>query len=304
MIITFLLGLLLLAAAVGLFVRAVGVPRLMAEQTLRNIDDYGYASGRERVELPSESIIAPLDALAGIVGTVLASRLPLAREEDVRKLLLAAGLYRIEPRKVLGYQLLTAAAFTVLWLWMAGARGVSGGVMFVGVVGCAFGGWYLPYVLIRRRARKRLDRIEYDLPELIDLLVVAVEAGLGFSASMRVASERLRGPLAEEVRLALQEQSLGLSTNEAMKKMLERADTPSMRSFVRAMVQGEQLGISIGQILRALADEMRNRRRAAAEERAQKAPIKMLFPLVFLIFPAMFVILLGPAVFAFLDAVK
>jgi tight adherence protein C len=95
---------------------------------------------------------------------------------------------------------------------------------------------------------------------------------------------------------------MGLTVVEALKNVLNRVETPSVRSFVRSIVQGEQLGISIGQVLRNLAEEMRKRRKAAAEERAQKAPIKMLFPLIFLIFPAMFVILLGPAVFAFLEA--
>jgi len=97
---------------------------------------------------------------------------------------------------------------------------------------------------------------------------------------------------------------MGLTTEEALHNMLVRVDTPAMRSFVRAVTQGEALGVSIGDILRSLANEMRKRRRAAAEERAQKAPVKILFPLVFLIFPAMFVILLGPAVFDFLDAFK
>ena len=97
---------------------------------------------------------------------------------------------------------------------------------------------------------------------------------------------------------------MGLTTEEALGNMLVRVDTPAMRSFVRAVTQGEALGVSIGDILRSLANEMRKRRRAAAEERAQKAPVKILFPLVFLIFPAMFVILLGPAVFDFLDAFK
>jgi tight adherence protein C len=97
---------------------------------------------------------------------------------------------------------------------------------------------------------------------------------------------------------------MGLTTEEALRNMLVRVDTPAMRSFVRAVTQGEALGVSIGDILRSLANEMRKRRRAAAEERAQKAPVKILFPLVFLIFPAMFVILLGPAVFDFLDAFK
>jgi tight adherence protein C len=95
---------------------------------------------------------------------------------------------------------------------------------------------------------------------------------------------------------------MGLSLEEAIKNMLARADTPAMRSFVRSVLQAETLGVSIGQILRSLAVEMRKRRRASAEERAQKAPVKILFPLIFLIFPAMFVILLGPAAFQFIEA--
>jgi tight adherence protein C len=105
------------------------------------------------------------------------------------------------------------------------------------------------------------------------------------------------------MRLMLQEQRMGLTSPEALRNVLERVETPSMRTFVRAMVQGEQLGISVGQILRSIAIEMRQRRKAAAEERAQKAPVKMLFPLIFLIFPAMFVVILGPALFAFFEAI-
>jgi tight adherence protein C len=129
--------------------------------------------------------------------------------------------------------------------------------------------------------------------------VVTVEAGLGFSGSMQVAGQKLRGPLGDEVRLALQEQKMGLSTTEALSSMLNRSDTPSMRSFVRSVIQGETLGVSIGNIMRNLGIEMRKRRRQAAEERAQKAPIKMLFPLIFLIFPPIFIVLLYPAVHSF-----
>ncbi len=112
---------------------------------------------------------------------------------------------------------------------------------------------------------------------------------------MRMASERLSGPLGEEIRLTIQEQALGLSSLEALENWLRRCDTPSVRSFVRAMVQGDRLGVSIGAILRNQAIEMRARQKAVVQERAQKAPVKILFPLVFLIFPAMFVIILGPA---------
>ena len=129
-------------------------------------------------------------------------------------------------------------------------------------------------------------------------LVVTIEAGVGFTASLRMAADRLGGPLGDELRLTIQEQNLGLSTLEALNNWLGRCDTPGVRSFVRAMIQGERLGVSIGQIMRNLALEMRKRRRSAAEERAQKAPIKILFPLVFLIFPAMFIVLLGPVAYS------
>jgi tight adherence protein C len=190
----------------------------------------------------------------------------------------------------------------LLWVWLAGASSMGAVTAVFGTIACGFAGWYFPMMMVKRRARYRLDAIEYDLPELIDLLVVGVEAGLGFSAAMSAAVGRLPGPLGEEMRLMLQEQTLGLTPVEALTNVLTRVDTPSLRSFVRSIVQGEQLGISIGDVLRNVALEMRKRRRAAAEERAQKAPIKMLFPLIFLIFPAMFVVILGPAIFAFLDA--
>ena len=112
----------------------------------------------------------------------------------------------------------------------------------------------------------------------------------------------MEGALGDELSLTLQEQRMGLSIQEALMSMLARVDTPSMRSFVRSVVQGETLGVSIGQIMRDLAQEMRRRRRATAQERAQKAPIKILFPLVLLIFPSMFVVLLGPALLLFLKA--
>jgi tight adherence protein C len=122
-----------------------------------------------------------------------------------------------------------------------------------------------------------------------------LEAGVAFPQALRLASERIEGPLGDELRLTIQEQALGLSTLESLENWLLRSDTASVRGFVRAMVQGDKLGVSIGQILRNQAIEVRARQRAMVEERAQKAPIKILFPLVFLIFPAMFVIIIAPA---------
>jgi tight adherence protein C len=132
--------------------------------------------------------------------------------------------------------------------------------------------------------------------------VVTVEAGLGFNGSLDVAAKRFHGPLRDELSLTLQEQRLGLPTNDALTNLLNRCPTPSMRSFVRSVLQGETLGVSIGAILRNLAVDMRKRRRQAAEERAQRAPVKMLFPLIFLLLPALFVVLLFPALYTFLES--
>jgi tight adherence protein C len=296
-----LVGLFLAGFAVYLVARAVAMPRMRTIEMIEQIDSYGFsrALGDER----SSSVMkGALDGLATVLGSVVAKRFSSLRETELRNRLMAAGLYLTAPRKFLGYQTLAALTFPAAWIWFSGTAGFSGVLLWLGLPISTFVGWRAPLVIVDRRARYRLEQIDYDLPELIDVLVVTVEAGLGFTGSLQTASDRISGPLGDELRLALQEQNMGLTTEESLRHMMARADTPSVRSFVRAVTQGETLGVSIGEILRSLAVEMRKRRRAYAEERAQKAPIKILFPLVFLIFPAMFVILLGPAIFDFIDA--
>jgi tight adherence protein C len=296
-----LVGLFLAGAAVYLLARAVAMPRVRTAETIAQIDSYGFSRAREEAR-ESRAVRGALDDVANLLGAAISKRTSSDRETALRNRLMSAGLYLTPPRRFIGYQVLSTLTFPAAWVWFAGTTDMSSVVLWLGVPIAVFVGWKAPLVLVDRRARMRLEQIDYDLPELIDILVVTVEAGLGFSGSLKTASERISGPLGDELRLALQEQNMGLTTEEALRHMLARADTPAMRSFVRAVTQGETLGVSIGDILRALAVEMRKRRRAAAEESAQKAPIKILFPLVFLIFPAMFVILLGPAIFDFIDA--
>jgi tight adherence protein C len=137
--------------------------------------------------------------------------------------------------------------------------------------------------------------IRKALPDTMDLLTISVEAGLGFDAAISKLAEHMDGPLTEEFNLALGEMRIGEGRQEALKKMAERVDTPEISSFTRAIIQADQLGISLGRILRVQAADTRLKRQAAAEEKAMKAPIKMLFPLVLFIFPAMFIVILGPA---------
>ena len=302
MILTLLIGLVLTGIAVALVAQGVIASRLRAVETLGQIGHYGFAGS---VELePPGGVRAFLNDIASGIGALFVDRFGIFDEEALRKQLVTAGMYRTSPRMLMGYQVLTVLALPAVWIWFAVALGLSTAMTILGLIFAAVVGWIGPTSAVRRRADMRIYQIDYDMPELIDLLVVTVEAGLGLNASLQLASERMRGPLGDELRIALQEQRMGLSQLDALENMLGRCPTPAVRSFVRAMIQGERLGVSVGQILRSLALEMRKRRRAAAEERAQKAPIKILFPLVFMIFPAMFVVILGPAVISVFNAFK
>jgi tight adherence protein C len=294
-------GLVLAGASVALAARALAMPSVRAAETLAQIDAYGYAVAGAQ---PSYSgpLSSALDSLAYRVGAWVVKRFGSLREEKLREQLMAAGIYGMTPRKFMGYRLLCTFCLPTLWLWSASTAAYPALITLLGFVFCALVGWKGPMMIVRRRMERRYEQVDYELPELIDLLVVTVEAGLGFNGSLQVASQRLRGPLGDELRLAMQEQTMGLTTSEALSNMLTRCQTPLMRSFVRSVLQGETLGVSIGKIMRDLATDMRKRRRQAAEERAQKAPIKILFPLVFLIFPSMFVVLLGPAVHGFITS--
>jgi tight adherence protein C len=303
MIILPIVGILLAGLAVGIVATSLLAPRFRerSSRLLGRMGNYGF---NQRAETKSEGggVRERVDDVATKLGSAVASRSSNASNDAIQADLMAAGLYDITPGRFLGYRALCTVGFPILWLWLASTIGVKPVLLVLITVLMVVLGWMLPTRILKDRATQRLNEIDYQLPELIDLLVVTVEAGLGFVGSLQTASTRISGPLGEEIRLTLQEQSMGLSMQEALLKMLDRVDTASMRSFVRSVVQGETLGVSIGQIMRDLAQEMRRRRRAVAQERAQKAPIKILFPLVLLIFPAMFVILLGPALFLFFRA--
>jgi tight adherence protein C len=294
-ILVLILGLLLLAGAVTLILQGWRFAQARTAESLEQIGSYGFsAEPKVEAEEPQGSF---MQRLADRVGT-LAPSVVKGGEGGIRKKLIAAGLYETSPRMVVGYRIILCVALPLAWLWFAISTGFPKSLTILGLFFFAIVGWAVPMVMLDRRGRERTEAIDYELPELIDLLVVTLEAGLSFLASLQMAAERLEGPLGVELRLTLQEQRMGLTTNEALKGMLARNDTPGMRTFVRSVLQGETLGTSTGQIMRNLAIEMRKRRRAAAEERAQKAPVKILFPLVFLIFPAMFIVLLGPTFYS------
>jgi tight adherence protein C len=298
-ILTVVVALALGGAAVALALRAVAMPRIAAAARIAEMQSYGFTNEALPEIVAERRIVETAAAAVGRLTSRFSSRF---KEAEIRNQLMAAGLYTTAPMTFLGYRVLgTVLAFTTM-LWVVSAGETTGPMAILAPLLAGAAGWVVPMTLVRRRAERRLEQVESDLPELIDLLVVTVEAGLALNRSLQVASERFHGPLRDELRLTLQEQAMGLPTNVALGNMLARCETPSMRSFVRSIVQGETLGVSMGSIMRNLAAETRKRRRQHAEERAHKAPVKMLFPLVLLMFPSMFIVLLYPAVQKFSQA--
>jgi tight adherence protein C len=164
---------------------------------------------------------------------------------------------------------------------------VFGLLMAVGFVG--------PESILNRRIDDRRKDMERSLPDVIDLLVISVEAGLGFEAAMGRVVQAVPGELSREFSRTLQETRVGVSRHKALRSLAERTDVDDLNAFILALIQADQFGVSIARMLRVQADEMRVRRRQRAQEKAFAAPVKLVFPLVLCIFPSMFVVLLGPA---------
>lgn len=293
-------GVLFVACAVALILRAATLPRARVAAQLRQIQAYGFNS-----DLPGEYGARPdghgLERLAGRVGRftehVVPPLTPLTRTQ-----LVAGGVTGIDPEAFHGYRTMAAVGIPALFI----VEGVLAGkfsailILLIIIIGPLI--WAVPASTIRRRAQARLDQIDRALPELVDVITATIDAGLGFGASLQLIADRFDGPLGEELRLTLHEQNMGLTTDRALANMLERCETPSVRAFVRAVEQGSTLGISISQMMRSVATECRSRRREAAHELVQEAPVKLLIPLVLMIFPALLVVLLYPALHAVFNA--
>lgn len=161
--------------------------------------------------------------------------------------------------------------------------------------------YFVPDILVRNYAEKRRAEIKLELPNALDQMLISVQAGLGFESAMARAGETGKGPLADELVRTLQDIQVGRSRKEAYLALAQRVDVPDLRSFVRSVVQADTYGIAIANVLKSQAQVMRVKRRQRAEEHAMKMPVKILFPLIFSILPAMFIIVLGPTVLSIMD---
>lgn len=178
-------------------------------------------------------------------------------------------------------------------------NGATGGdVMYLGLF--VVGGFMLPDLVLRQLGDRRQEAIQLQLPDTLDQMTVCVEAGLGFEAAMARAGRAGRGPLADELVRTLQEMQVGVARSVALKSLAARTEVQELRRFVLALVQAEQYGLPMAEVLRTQAADLRVRRRQRAEERAMKIPVKVLFPLMICILPTLFIVLIGPAALTFM----
>src|SRR6266496_3608368 len=294
MLFVIFVGLICLAASAYFVGDAVTMPARERRTSVRRAAQYGaFRPALGQAQRPfRERVLVPLGERLARWTLKLH---PKTTIEGVSTRLLAAGLGRtLSPTAFLAFKSGLAIGGFALGAVFGGAVTGARGVLFFSLVLAGFG-FIGPDFIVSAKARSRKDRIRSELPDALDLMAVSVEAGMGFDGAISKLTEHMTGPLAEEFALTLSEIRIGESRQDALKKLSERTETPELSSFVRSIIQADQLGISLGRILRVQATDSRLKRQAAAEEKAMKAPIKMMFPTVLFIFPAMFLVILGPA---------
>ena len=205
-----------------------------------------------------------------------------------------------------GYDVERVLALKALGLLVAGLLAlllVPGGLKVIGVPAAAAFGFFLPDILLSNVGLKRQEAIQRELPDALDLLTISVEAGLGFDAALSQVARNTNGPLSGEFFRVLQEMHIGKSRAAAFRGMSERTDVDELSRFTAAIVQADGLGIPIGHVLREQAAEMRLKRSQRAEEKAHKVPVKILFPMVIFLLPAIFVIIMGPGAITIMQTI-
>jgi tight adherence protein C len=204
---------------------------------------------------------------------------------------------RVVGLKVVGFICALALALVITMV-----MGIGFGTTLIVCVGLAMAGYFAPNLWIYQKGYDRSNQMQKELPDALDLLTISVEAGLGFDAALSRVAKSTEGPLAEEFGRVLHEMNIGMGRIESLRAMGERTHLSELRGFVTAMIQADAFGIPIAQVLRVQSSEMRVKRRQRAEEKAQKVPVKILFPLIFCILPTLFLAVMGPAVIKMMGA--
>jgi tight adherence protein C len=264
----------------------------------------GDVTSLEEIELSqpfSERVIIPVIRRIGEFSARFTPQK--AIQDTARRLELAGNPWPIDAATFLAIRFILAvvlAGFLVAVVIISPPSNPTDNFMYVG--GAAFAGFFLPHLMLTSKITRRQKEIRKAMPDALDLLTICVEAGLGFDAAMSKVSEKWENELSLAFARVIREVQLGKVRREALKDMADRLGIPEMTSFVAAIIQSEQLGVSMAKVLRIQSDQMRVKRRQRAEEEAHKAPVKMIIPMALLIFPSIMIIILTPATIQIMES--
>jgi tight adherence protein C len=241
-----------------------------------------------------ERLVLPF---AGKVISSITRLTPLDLYGRVNRLIVLAGNPpAFTAERIVAFKIVFGIAGVVVGLMLAQLLPFTG-FLKVGVVALlALTGYTVPSAAIAARASKRQKEIRKALSDTMDLLTISVEAGLGFDAALGQVVRNVPGPLSDEISRMLQEMQIGVSRTDALRHLTERTEVPELDGFVLSMIQADKYGVGIAKVLRSQSQELRQKRRQRAEETAQKVPLKLLFPTIFMLLPALFIVILGPGV--------
>jgi len=285
----------MVAVAGGILLATLGYSRLARESQapLAEIADEGFVDFDAQPLVPLRyRLFGPVTEAFGRLGRRLT---PSSQLEQMRRHATLAGVGAQGVESVLASKAIaTAIGATLVPLAMAGLGVKAGSVVMFAIIGGGVG-FLLPGFLVSRKGKQRQALIRKDLPETIDLMAISVQAGMGLEAAIELASQSLPGPLGDELHRLLQEIQLGSSRRQALHQLRDRTDVSELSSFALAMIQADAIGSPIGDVLQSNSARMRLIRRQNAREKAAKLPVKLLIPMMLFIFPALFVVIIGPA---------
>ena len=296
-----MLALVALMLGVSIFLLSFGVMQAVGARGASTSVLFLRNEAEAEVDEYRAKLRAPLsERLAGGIGATIADAMrrltPSSIRSELDRRIMFAGLEgRLDPSLVYLAKAVAAVTFGLAFALVPRLVGAPG---FWAVFGLALGllfGFVLPDMLLSFRADARQADIRKSLPEALDLMAISVQAGVGLEQAIAIVTERLPGPLGEELSRFLHEVQLGFSRREALVSLRERTSCPELGTFILSLLQADALGIAVGDVLKGQATEIRAKRRQLARERAAKAPVRLLFPLIFGILPALFVVILGPA---------
>ncbi|HEU4356425.1 MAG TPA: type II secretion system F family protein [Actinomycetota bacterium] len=293
------LTIFLIGVIVDMGARERARPMTLLEAQIGHVSD---SVNLRQDELSGSAVDRIFVPLGSWVGTHLRRLTPFDSTKRLEQLLLYAGsppgwdAERVAALKIVGG---IGGLLVALALGLVLPIGGIWRIVFIAIF--TFVGYLIPGAYVGNMAKARQKAIQRQLPDVIDLLTISVEAGLGFDAALSQVVKNVPGPLAEEIARQLQEMQIGVSRSDAFRHLGERTDVQELNAFVLSMIQADLFGVSISNVLRAQSKELRVKRRQRAEEIAQKIPVKIIFPVIFCILPSLFVVVMGPGIIRFLE---